>query len=296
MVRVPSRASRGLRWGALSLIAAMATLAITTDPADARSRRKRYVKKYHHAKIYKPKTYEQITSSSRYAAYRGRRQDRQGAARSQRRQPAASGVADQDHDALHAVRAARSRQDQAQHADGGVGGSRIAGADQARRAAGPDARGRGRDQGAGHQVGQRRRGGRRRGAGRQRRSVRPADDAQGARARHEPHDLPQRLRPARRRAGHHGARTGHARHRDPGALPALLPLFLVVELQLSRPRDAQPQQAARPRARRRWHQDRLHPRFGFQPGFVGAPQRPPYRGGGARRLVRRAARRAHAQR
>ena len=47
----------------------MATLAITTDPADARSRRKRYVKKYHHAKIYKPKTYEQITSSSRYAAY-----------------------------------------------------------------------------------------------------------------------------------------------------------------------------------------------------------------------------------
>ena len=47
----------------------MATLAITTDPADARSRRKRYVKKYHHAKIYKPKTYDQIASNSRYAAY-----------------------------------------------------------------------------------------------------------------------------------------------------------------------------------------------------------------------------------
>ena len=69
MVRVPSKASRGLRWGALSLIAVMATLAITTDPADARSRRKRYVKKYHHAKIYKPKTYDQIASNSRYAAY-----------------------------------------------------------------------------------------------------------------------------------------------------------------------------------------------------------------------------------
>ena len=53
-----------------------------------------------------------------------------------------------------------------------------------------------------------------------------------------------------RRAGHHGARTGHPRARDPGALPALLPLFLADELQLSRPRDAQPQQAARPRARR----------------------------------------------
>ena len=66
---MPSRASRGLRWGALGLIAVMATLAITTDPADARSRRKRYVKKYHHAKVYTPKTYEQITSSSRYAAY-----------------------------------------------------------------------------------------------------------------------------------------------------------------------------------------------------------------------------------
>ncbi len=69
MVRVPSRASQGLRWGALSLIAVMATMAITTDPADARSRRKRYVKKYHHAKVYKPKAYEQITSTSRYAAF-----------------------------------------------------------------------------------------------------------------------------------------------------------------------------------------------------------------------------------
>ena len=40
------------------------------------------------------------------------------------------------------------------------------------------------------------------------------------------HHLPQRLRPAGRRAGHHGARAGAARHGDPGALPALLPLFL----------------------------------------------------------------------
>ena len=38
-----------------------------------------------------------------------------------------------------------------------------------------------------------------------------------------------------------------ARARDPGSLPALLPLFRDPELRLSRPCDAQPQQAARPR-------------------------------------------------
>jgi D-alanyl-D-alanine carboxypeptidase len=63
MGRVPAKASRVLRWGVLSLIAVMATMAVTTDPADARSRRKRYAKKYHHAKVYSP-----IASSSRYAA------------------------------------------------------------------------------------------------------------------------------------------------------------------------------------------------------------------------------------
>jgi D-alanyl-D-alanine carboxypeptidase len=68
MVRVPT-GSRGLRWGALGLIAVMATLAVTTDPADARSRRKRYAKKVHHAKVHQPKSYEQITSNSRYAAF-----------------------------------------------------------------------------------------------------------------------------------------------------------------------------------------------------------------------------------
>jgi hypothetical protein len=55
--------------------------------------------------------------------------------------------------------------------------------------------------------------------------LRQADDAQGARARHEPHGLSQRQRPAQRRPGHHRARSGDARPRDPGSLPALLPLF-----------------------------------------------------------------------
>ena len=63
MVRVPARATRGLRWGVLSLIVVMATMAVTTDPADARSRRKRDAKKSH-----SPAAHQQITASSRYAA------------------------------------------------------------------------------------------------------------------------------------------------------------------------------------------------------------------------------------
>ena len=45
MYRVPVGASRRLRWGCLTLAAIVALLAVASDPADARSRRKR-----HHAK------------------------------------------------------------------------------------------------------------------------------------------------------------------------------------------------------------------------------------------------------
>jgi D-alanyl-D-alanine carboxypeptidase len=55
MYRVPARASRRLRWGALSLAAVIAALAVSADPADARSRRKRVVKKTHHAETYSPR-------------------------------------------------------------------------------------------------------------------------------------------------------------------------------------------------------------------------------------------------
>ena len=70
MVCVPVGASRRLRWGCLSLAAVVALLAVTTDPADARKRKRH-------------------TSSARQAAAelqpalrrdRGRRQDRRGAA------------------------------------------------------------------------------------------------------------------------------------------------------------------------------------------------------------------------
>ena len=90
----------------------------------------------------------------------------------------------------------------------------------------PDHPRRGRDQGPGHPLGQRRRRCHRRSDRRRRRRFRQADDAQGARARHEPHDLSQRLRPAQRRAGDDRARPGDPRPRHPGSLPALLSLFL----------------------------------------------------------------------
>jgi D-alanyl-D-alanine carboxypeptidase len=61
MVCVPAKASRRLRWGALSLIAVMATMAVMTDPADARQRRKRIVKK-------PPAQTQAIQASPRYAA------------------------------------------------------------------------------------------------------------------------------------------------------------------------------------------------------------------------------------
>jgi D-alanyl-D-alanine carboxypeptidase len=55
MYRVPAGASWRLRWGALGLAAVLAALAVSTDPADARSRRKRAVKKPHHAETYSPR-------------------------------------------------------------------------------------------------------------------------------------------------------------------------------------------------------------------------------------------------
>ena len=82
--------------------------------------------------------------------------------------------------------------------------------------------------------------------GGERRRLRQADDAKGPRARHEPHHLCQRVRPAERRSDHHGARPGAARPRDPGPFPALLQILLDRGVRLSRRRHAQ----SRPSARR----------------------------------------------
>ena len=87
--------------------------------------------------------------------------------------PAPSGLADQDHDALPAVRAAGGRQDLARH--------QMPVSEEASSQAptklglkpGDTPQGRGRHQGAGHQVGQRRRRGGRRSARRQRETNSP---------------------------------------------------------------------------------------------------------------------------
>ena len=136
-----------------------------------------------------------------------RRQFRRDADRDQSRRDAPPRLADQDHDALSAVRAPRCRQDEARHRDAGIRARLRPGSDQARPAARPDHPGRRRHQGTGHALRQRRRRRDRRSHRRQRRRFRQDDDAQGARARHEPHRLSQRLRPSQRRAGDDGARS-----------------------------------------------------------------------------------------
>jgi D-alanyl-D-alanine carboxypeptidase len=55
MYRAPVGASKGLRWGCLGLATVVAILAVTSDPADARSRRKRHaVKRPAPAQTYNP--------------------------------------------------------------------------------------------------------------------------------------------------------------------------------------------------------------------------------------------------
>ena len=142
-----------------------------------------------------------------------------GPACGQCRRAAPSGFADQDHDALSAVRAARIRQAQARQPVAGVRARRGAVAHQARPARRLD-----------HPVEDAIKGMVTRSAndaavvvgenlGGSEAEFGAHDDAQGARARHEPHRLQQCLRPARRRTGHDGARPGDPRPRHPGALP-----------------------------------------------------------------------------
>ncbi len=213
MLRAGALVQRRLRWGTLGLATLLAVAAISTD-ADARGRRHRQ-----HAPR-RPKLRALLF------LHRGRRQFRRGDAGDQRRQSAPSGLADQDHDALPAVRAAGGGQDQAHDRNAGLRPCRRAGAVQAGLEAGPEHRGGNRDPRHRHQIGQRRGGDRRRNPRRRRSRIRQADDRQGARARHEAHDLPQRVRPARGSADHHRARPGHSRPRHPGSLPEILsPIF-----------------------------------------------------------------------
>ena len=140
------------------------------------------------------------------------------------------------------------------------------GALEARPEAGRDDRGRGRDPGAGDEVGQRRRRRGRRESRRLRGGLRRADDAQGARARHEPArstatpracPIPSR---SRRRAT---SRSSAARSRT--ASRSYYRYFQTRVFNYAGRILPQPQQAPRPGRGRRRHQDRLHPRLRLQP-------------------------------
>src|SRR4051794_28517485 len=65
---VPTGASTGLRFCVLGLTAIFAFTAITTDDADARTRRKRSVKKVHYSYVKRTRPVAHAFTGSRYAA------------------------------------------------------------------------------------------------------------------------------------------------------------------------------------------------------------------------------------
>ena len=113
-------------------------------------------------------------------------------------------------------------------------------------------------------------------------------------ARHEPHRLPQRLRPARSGAGHDRAgphRSSPARSRTASRATTAISRPACFNYAGAQP--PQPQQAARPGRGRRRHQDRLHPRVRLQPDDQRQDRRPAHRRRRARRPLRRQPRPDH---
>ena len=177
MLRTTLASSRVLRVCVLGLVTVTTAVIFTSDSADARRYRHRHHARHHHEA--RAELQPAILLDHR------RRQFRRDAVRQQPRRQPPSRLADQDHDALSAVRAARGRQDEARYRNGRVRARLRTGADQARPAPRPDHQGRRRHQGTGDALGQRRRRRDRRSHRRRRRRFRQADDAQGARARHD---------------------------------------------------------------------------------------------------------------
>ena len=215
MLRMRIGARHGLRWGLLSLATAIALTAVISDPADARTAQARQ-RTTTATSSYSPAYAAIVVDANTGSVLHSANADAT-------RHPASLTKIMTLYMLFERLESGKLSLDSqlrvSEHA-----------ADQAPTKLGlregQHHRGRGRDQGPDHPLGQRRRRRRRREPRRLRRRIRPPDDAQGARARHDQHDLPQRLRPAGLRAGDHRARPGHARPRDPGALPALLQIFL----------------------------------------------------------------------
>ena len=215
---VPVGASRRLRWGCLGLAAIVAMLRRHQRPADAR-RASQALARHGSPRSRQATTRPTPPSWSTPTPARCCMQPP--------RRAAPPGLADQDHDALSAVRAPGVRQDLARHARW-----RFPRRPRARRRPSSDFR-----PGDTLKVEDAIKG----------LVTKSANDAavviaealggsvdefarMMTRKAHAlgmtPHHLPQSQRPARRRADHHRARPGPARHRDPGTLPEVLPLFL----------------------------------------------------------------------
>ena len=168
------------------------------------------------------------------------------------------------------------------------------GADQARPEARRHPQSQRCDQGPGHPIGQRRLRRHRREPCRHRGELRPADDRHRPANRHEEHRFPQCLRPAQRRADHHGAGYGHPRGAPHPRLPRLLQRVRDALFHLQGPQVPQPQQAAVRLQGHRRHQDRLHQGQRLQSHGLRASRQQAPRGGCARRQDRQPARRGHA--
>ena len=168
--------------------------------------------------------------STALCGHRDRRQDRRGAARGQRRRAAPSGLADQDHDALSAVRAARSRQAQARHPAAGLRQASIQ--HPTKLGLKPNQTIKVEDaikalvtksaNDAAVVIAEAHR--------RHRRRIRQAHDPESKNAGHDQHDLCQCLGAAGRGADHDGARPGHSGPCHPAPVSRLLPIFRDAEL------------------------------------------------------------------
>ena len=217
-----SQKTSGLRGSgrvALGLVGVFAVTTIAVLPADARHYRANVT------------SHERDRDRHRLVAAlcgdRGRRQFGQRAAFRQSRRAASSGLADQDHDALSAVRAARGRQDQARYPAAGFR-ARVARRRRPSSASSPARPSRSKTRSAGWSPSRRTT---RRSSSPRRSAAAKSDFAElmtrKARALgmsrtiyRNASGLPndEQVTTARDQA--------HARPRHPGALPALLPLFL----------------------------------------------------------------------
>ena len=272
MLRMRIEARHGLRWGLLSLATAIALTAVSTDPADARSRRGKRAATA--SSSYSPR-YAAIVVDAKTGTVL------QAANADALRHPASLTKIMTLYLLFERLEAGKLKLDTPVAR---LRACRRPGADQARPEAGPDHHGRGRDQGRWSPS----------------RPTTPPSSSPRTLAGTEDEFARQMTRKAR------ALGMSHTVYRNASGLPddeqvttardqAMLGraiqerfpryyrYFSTRRFTYRGQRIAQPQPAARHGRRRRRHQDRLHPRLRLQSRHLGAAQRPPYRRGRARR-------------